>query len=86
MRCFENLAWSPQFGGSVVNLGAAPKLHRSRSWLATLTQMQTNVDRASSVRDIPPVPLPLRATPSSFVSTLVLLLVLVLVALIVWPR
>jgi hypothetical protein len=48
--------------------------------------MQMNADRASSVRDVPPAPLPLRAAPNSFVSVLVLLVVVVLVAMIVWPR
>ena len=52
---------------------------------STLTQMQTNADRASSVPDLRPAPLPLRTAPTSIVSVLVLVLVAVLVALIVLP-
>jgi hypothetical protein len=48
--------------------------------------MQTNAERASSVREVPPASLPLRAASNSFVSVLVLLVVVVLVAMIVWPH
>lgn len=44
--------------------------------------MQTNVDRASSAPTIQNVPL--RAAPSSFVSLLVVFVVLVLLAIIIW--
>ena len=48
--------------------------------------MQTNIDRPSSARDLPMSPLPQRAASQSFVSLLVLLVVLVLIAIIVWPQ
>jgi hypothetical protein len=48
--------------------------------------MQTNAERTSSARDLPMDPLPARATAQSFVSLLVLVVVLVLIAMIVWPR
>jgi hypothetical protein len=46
--------------------------------------MQTNVD--PSVPRVLPATVPLRAASSSFVSVLVLLVVVVLVAMIVWPH
>ncbi|HTF90175.1 MAG TPA: hypothetical protein VK843_17300 [Planctomycetota bacterium] len=48
--------------------------------------MQMNADRASSVQDVQPAPTRLRVESNSFVSVWLLVVVVVLVAMIVWPQ
>ena len=75
----------PAFGGGVVHLGAASRLASLALPASTLIPMQTNIDPASSTRDFRPEPLPSRAKAGSFVSVVVLLIVIGLVSLIIWP-
>lgn len=48
--------------------------------------MQTNMDRGSSAGEFANPSLPPRTAGAPYVSVLVLLIVVVLVALVVWPR